>query len=80
MGDGAGLVSMWVRPGARGRGVGEALVEAAACWARGRGHDAMFLWVTEANPPARRLYERYGFALPASASRCPGTPPCRKSG
>ena len=59
--DGAGLVSMWVRPDARGRGVGEALMNAAAGWATERGHDAMYLWVAEANEPARRLYERYGF-------------------
>ena len=31
---GAGLVSMWVRPDARGRGVGEALIDAAAFSAR----------------------------------------------
>ena len=47
--DGAGLVSMWVRPDARGRGVGEALMNAAAGWAKDRGHDAMYLWVAEAN-------------------------------
>jgi len=78
-GDGAGLVSMWVRPDARGRGVGEALMNAAACWARARGHVAMYLWVAEANETARRLYERYGFTPTGDASRCRPTPPCRKS-
>ncbi len=48
------LVSMWVRPGGRGRGVGEALVEAAAGWARARGFSTLFLWVTE--------FERAGHA------------------
>jgi GNAT superfamily N-acetyltransferase len=58
----ADLVSMWVRPGARGRGVGQALVAAAAGWARDHGHDTLHLWVTESNESARRLYERCGFA------------------
>jgi GNAT superfamily N-acetyltransferase len=58
----ADLVSMWVRPSARGRGVGEALIEAATEWAKARGYDTLYLWVTESNSPARRLYERCGFA------------------
>ena len=57
----AELVSMWVRPNARGRGVGQALVAAAAGWATDHGHDSMYLWVTESNDAARGLYERCGF-------------------
>src|ERR1700761_8075047 len=34
----ADLVAMWVRPSARGLGVGAALVEEAAAWAKARGH------------------------------------------
>jgi GNAT superfamily N-acetyltransferase len=37
----ADLVSMWVRPAARGRGAGEALLEAAAAWARARDFGAL---------------------------------------
>jgi len=55
------LVSMWVRPSARGNRVGEALITAAADWVKSRDHDAVFLWVTEPNAPARTLYERCGF-------------------
>lgn len=71
----ADLVSMWVRPACRGHGVGEALVAASASWAKAHGHDSLFLWVTESNTPARRLYARCGFTptgerqpLPSDAS------------
>lgn len=57
----ADLVSMWVRPPARGSGIGEALIATAAGWTAARGHAALSLWVTETNGPARRLYERCGF-------------------
>jgi len=57
------VVSLWVRPSARGNGVGEALITATADWARASDHKALFLWVTESNAPARALYERCGFAL-----------------
>ncbi len=73
--DGAAeLVSMWVRPSARGRGVGEALVEAAAAWARGHGFGALFLWVTESNAPAVRLYERCGFSPTGGSQPLPSDP------
>lgn len=55
------LVSMWVRPQARGRSVGADLIAAVVGWARARGAPALHLWVTETNGPARRLYERLGF-------------------
>ena len=73
--DGAAhFVSMWVRPAARGRGVGDALVDAAADWARNRGHAALFLWVTESNEPARRLYERCGFTATGERQPLPSSP------
>jgi GNAT superfamily N-acetyltransferase len=70
----ADLVSMWVRPGCRGQGVGAALVEAAASWARGRGFCTLFLWVTESNPAAMRLYERCGFAVTGERQPLPWDP------
>jgi GNAT superfamily N-acetyltransferase len=70
----ADLVSMWVRPDARGRGVGAALVSAAAGWARSRGHGTLYLWVAEANEPARRLYERYGFTVTGERQPLPSNP------
>jgi GNAT superfamily N-acetyltransferase len=58
---GAELVSMWVRPGWRGRGVGDLLVRAVLDWARARGHDQVRLWVSDGNHAAERLYGRHGF-------------------
>jgi ribosomal protein S18 acetylase RimI-like enzyme len=73
--DGAAeLVSMWVRPGCRGLGVGEALVEAAAAWAKARDFGMLFLWVTETNAQARRLYERCGFAVTGERQPLPSDP------
>ena len=69
------LVSMFVRPQARGRGVGEAVIDAVAGWARQQGASTVHLWVTEANSRARLLYERCGFTVTANASRCPPSPP-----
>ena len=68
------LISMWVAPEARGRGVARDLIRAVASWTLGRGSARVVLFVQEANTPARQLYERAGFSLtgdldPASAGR-----------
>jgi GNAT superfamily N-acetyltransferase len=55
------LVSLWVRPHARGLGVGAALVDAVVRWAGGRRHSQVHLWVAETNDSARGLYRRCGF-------------------
>ncbi|GAA2741360.1 GNAT family N-acetyltransferase [Kitasatospora cinereorecta] len=52
-----------VMPEARGRGVGEALIEAACEVARTAGARRMTLRVLGHNAPARRLYERRGFTV-----------------
>jgi ribosomal protein S18 acetylase RimI-like enzyme len=57
----AQLISMWVAPDARGTGLAQELIRAVAAWARERGCAGVFLFVQEANAPARRLYERAGF-------------------
>ncbi|TQM83690.1 ribosomal protein S18 acetylase RimI-like enzyme [Saccharothrix saharensis] len=56
------LYSMWVKPGFRRRGVGEALVRDVLAWAREHGWARVQLRVFEGNETARRLYERLGFA------------------
>jgi GNAT superfamily N-acetyltransferase len=68
------LVSMWVRPQARGRMVGAALVAAAADWARARDAAQLHLWVTEGNKPARRLYEQCGFTPTGERQPLPSDP------
>jgi len=52
---------MAVKPGARGRGVGAALLATAENEARRRLLPYMALMVTEENETARRLYERAGY-------------------
>jgi GNAT superfamily N-acetyltransferase len=70
----ADLVSMWVRPAARGQGVGEALITAAADWAKARDHDNLYLWVADVNPAARKLYERCGFTPTGDEQPFPNDP------
>jgi ribosomal protein S18 acetylase RimI-like enzyme len=68
------LVSMWVRPQARGRQVGSALVEAIVERARSGQLPQVHLWVTESNKPARRLYERCGFSPTGERQPLPSDP------
>lgn len=55
------LVSLWVDPRARGRGVARSLIHAVAGWARDLGASRVVLFVQEANAPGRALYLRAGF-------------------
>ena len=68
------LISMFVRPQARGRGVGEAIIEAVAGWAIQQGAVTVHLWVTETNKPARMLYERCGFTVTGERQPLPSSP------
>ncbi|MEU5155748.1 GNAT family N-acetyltransferase [Glycomyces sp. NPDC021274] len=55
------LISMWVAPEARGRGVGDALIGAVEQWARRSGAGTLRLSVAAGNPAAAALYRRNGF-------------------
>jgi len=58
----AGIIwGMYVTPGARGRGVGRALLDAAVEQARSWGLEQVQLGVTEAAVAAKRMYESAGF-------------------
>jgi ribosomal-protein-alanine N-acetyltransferase len=60
--DEAEILTLAVRPAKRRKGIGGALVGAAAEEAQMRGARAMFLEVAKTNVAARGLYERLGFA------------------
>lgn len=60
------MISTWVSPAGRGRGVGDRLVGAVTQWARERGATTLRLAVMRDNAPAIALYERHGFAAVAT--------------
>jgi ribosomal protein S18 acetylase RimI-like enzyme len=61
-GDGsAQLISVWVLPEQRGRGVARGLTTTVMNFAAAAGMKRMTVWFTEGNTPAQRLYERLGF-------------------
>lgn len=66
----AELISMWVDPAARGRGVARTLIDAIARWAAEYGAAELRLSVVPENTAARRTYERCGFVALAE----PGDP------
>lgn len=55
------IVDLFVRPDARGRGIGEALLRRQAGKFRDRGAQFIKLEVDESNPGAERFYARLGF-------------------
>jgi GNAT superfamily N-acetyltransferase len=61
--EGLHLRSMAVHPGARGHGVGRALLEAAELLGQERGHSRVFLRTTPFLRAAIALYSRSGFTL-----------------
>jgi len=56
------LISLWIAPAARGRGVGDEAVRWVVAWASGTYPlSSLALSVKSDNNPACRLYERNGF-------------------
>jgi ribosomal protein S18 acetylase RimI-like enzyme len=57
----AQLISVWVLPEQRGKGVAQALTTAVMQFATAAGVQRMTVWFADGNTPARKLYERLGF-------------------
>lgn len=70
----ANVVSVWVAPEARRRGLARRLLEAASGWAKSRGGGRLRLWVTETNAEARALYLGAGFSPTGRRGHHPGRP------
>jgi len=68
------LVSMWVEPAQRGRGVGAMLVDAVLEWAAASGSQEVGLWVTRTNASAAALYEKMGFVVTGDVQALPSDP------
>jgi ribosomal protein S18 acetylase RimI-like enzyme len=59
----AKLISMWMAPKARGRRVGDTLINEVESWARAAGYAWLLLLVKADNRAAIQLYERNCFAF-----------------
>jgi ribosomal protein S18 acetylase RimI-like enzyme len=68
------VVSVWVAPEARRRGVARRLMEAAAEWAAARGTRRQRLWVTATNHRAQALYLDTGYATTGTTQPLPSNP------
>jgi ribosomal protein S18 acetylase RimI-like enzyme len=68
------LVAMWVRPAARGLGIGRLLVQTVIDQAAASGAPSVTLWVFDANDRAKALYERMGFHATDRTDTRPGNP------
>lgn len=56
------LISLWIAPAARGRGVGDEAIRQVVAWASDKHPGStVMLSVKSENNSARRLYERHGF-------------------
>ena len=68
------LISMWVAPPARNRGIGRALIERVKEWVRSEDVGELRLDVTDGNDDALRLYLRCGFQLTGHTTPHPRDP------
>lgn len=67
------IVSFWVAPSHRRRGVAGSLLATVVHWARSDGARVATLWVVEGNDGAARLYLRYGFEWTGERQPVPGS-------
>jgi ribosomal protein S18 acetylase RimI-like enzyme len=73
------LVSLWVDPRYRRRGVAQSLVHRAVAWAVDRRAREVILWVADHNTAARKLYERHGFRPTGERQPLPSNPALTES-
>ena len=72
------LISMWVAPFARGKGVADSLVDAVCGWAREQCVGRVSLDVMESNECARAFYHRHGFVDQGRSDNCSDAQPVRR--
>jgi ribosomal protein S18 acetylase RimI-like enzyme len=70
----AHVVSMWVDTSFRRSGIGTALINGLAAWARGRQMRELKLMVTSVNRNAIAFYERMGFRMSGRTGPYPNDP------
>ncbi|MBX9245084.1 GNAT family N-acetyltransferase [Actinotalea ferrariae] len=68
------VVSFWVRPEARRRGTGRALLGAAAAWAAADGAARLTLWQMRGNDAAAATFRAAGFAPTGDTMPLPRDP------
>lgn len=71
---GSHLVSLWVHPDARGKGLASKLTAEVIDWSVSSGFRHLRLWVTETNTAARTLYESLGFNDTGERQPLPSNP------
>jgi ribosomal protein S18 acetylase RimI-like enzyme len=74
----ADLVSMWVSPTHRQRGIGKLLIDEVAAWARQKGATSLYLMVTSSNDIAMMFYQRQGFTKSGRIEPYPNDPTLRE--
>jgi len=57
----AAVTAMWVDPRFRRQGIGDLLLRSVLDWLRSKKYREVYLWVTDGNDNAERLYLRHGF-------------------
>jgi ribosomal protein S18 acetylase RimI-like enzyme len=70
----AHLISMWVAPTHRRRGIGRLLVNVVIEWAQSKAAQTLHLMVTSSNDLAVRFYERLGFVKTGKTKPYPNDP------
>jgi GNAT superfamily N-acetyltransferase len=68
------IVSVYVTPPERRKGVAGSLLRAAEDWVSDKGGSRTSLWVEEENVPARRFYESIGYIATLDRQMMPSSP------